>query len=199
MNERSFKRHGLRDPGSTRDLIERAALQLFLDQGIGDTSIREIAKLAGVSQGAMYNHYESKEQLAWELFAHGWSEMGQSLREIAHGRDDLASRLVDMIGYVFDYYDRDPQTVGYVFQSRHLHLHRITPKFPNPYLAFRLVIAEGIRKGEIPRRDPELMTSLVVGAVIQVTDSKLLGRLKKPLRDYTKETADRCLSLLKGP
>jgi AcrR family transcriptional regulator len=190
---------GLRDGGGTKDLIERAALRLFVEQGVGQTSIREIAQAAGVSQGAMYNHYVSKEELAWELFSRGWSEMGAALRDIAHGTDGIEAQLKAMIAYVFDYYDRDWLTVGYVFLTRHLHLRQITASMPNPYLAFRLVITDAMRHGEVPRRDAELMTTLVIGAVIQATDSKMLGRLKKPLKEYAAETSSRCLAMLQTP
>jgi len=53
----------------TKERIERTALQLFVERGVAETSVREIAEAADVSQGAMYNHYASKDELAWSLFA----------------------------------------------------------------------------------------------------------------------------------
>jgi AcrR family transcriptional regulator len=41
--------------------IEAAALDLFTKQGFHGTNIREIAEKAGVSQGAIYTYYSSKE------------------------------------------------------------------------------------------------------------------------------------------
>lgn len=182
----------------TKRKIERAALRLFVERGVAETSIREIAAQAGVSQGAMYNHYASKDELAWELFAAGWSEMGHELRLRAHENRSLEDKFRAMIRYVFERYDQDWVYVTYVFVSRHLHLRQVTPKMESPYMMFRLVIAEAIRKGEIRRQDPELATSLVVGAIIQVTDSKILGRLKGKLSRYADATASACLATLKG-
>ena len=70
----------------TRERIERSALRLFVEQGIAETSIREIARDAGVSQGAMYNHFVSKEELAWELFSENFSQIGHELRKVAAER-----------------------------------------------------------------------------------------------------------------
>ena len=48
-----------------KERVERAATELFAAKGIDGVSIAEIAALAGVSQGALYRHYASKEDLAW--------------------------------------------------------------------------------------------------------------------------------------
>ncbi|MEE9208885.1 MAG: TetR family transcriptional regulator, partial [Kiloniellales bacterium] len=59
----------MRNGTDTRERIERAALKLFATKGVAATSIRDIAKAAGVSLGAMYNHYPSKDDLGWLLFS----------------------------------------------------------------------------------------------------------------------------------
>lgn len=43
--------------------IEAAALELFTRQGFHGTNIRDIAEKAGVSQGAIYMYYQSKESI----------------------------------------------------------------------------------------------------------------------------------------
>ena len=102
----------MRDGRQTRERIERAALRLFVRGGVAETSIRDIAVEAGVSQGAMYNHYRSKDELAWHLFADNFSEIGAELRRIARGDAPLADRLRAMIGHVFELFDRDWETVS---------------------------------------------------------------------------------------
>ena len=189
----------MRDGTLTKERIERAALKLFVQNGVAETSIKEIAKEAKVSQGAMYNHYHSKEELAWELFAGGFSEIGLELRRLAKTQSTLQMKLRAMISYVFERFDKDWLSVSYVFMARHLHLRRVTPRMGNPYLAFRAVIANAMGHGEIPRRDPELAASLVVGAIIQVIDTKIFGRLKGNLSDRALITADSCTNLLLAP
>lgn len=183
---------------ATKERIEQSALRLFVERGIGETSIREIARHAGVSQGAMYNHYVSKEELAWELFSRNFSEIGQELRRIAAEHRDLGSKLHAMIRHVFRRFDEDWVLVRYVFFARHVHLNRVNRRLGNPYMVFRSVIAEAIRAGEIPRQDVELSTSMVTGAVIQTIDVKILDRLEGPLVQRAEAVATGCLRLLSG-
>lgn len=179
-----------------KEKVEAAAMRLFVERGLAETSIREIAAAAGVSQGAMYNHYRSKEELAWALFSASFSELGLDLRRVAQEQTTLAARLPAMIRYVFRRFDEDWVLVSYVFFARHQHLGRVTPRLANPYTVFRTVIAEGIRRGEIPRQDVELATSMVIGAAAQVIDTRILGRLGGRLLDVADASAAACIRLL---
>lgn len=50
--------------------IERAALQLFTRKGFHGTTVREIAKRAGVSMGKLYIYYKTKEDIFIDLVHH---------------------------------------------------------------------------------------------------------------------------------
>ncbi len=52
-------------------LIKQAALELFAIDGYYSTTIRLIAKKAGISKGLMYNYYNSKEEFLKEIFREG--------------------------------------------------------------------------------------------------------------------------------
>lgn len=51
------------DKLSTQDKILRSALQEFTEKGFLNASLRQIVKNAGVTTGAMYRYYQSKEAL----------------------------------------------------------------------------------------------------------------------------------------
>jgi AcrR family transcriptional regulator len=181
----------------TKERIERSAMRLFVERGFGETSIREIAIQAGVSQGAMYNHYVSKEELAWELFSRNFSQIGQELRQIAAEQGTIGAKLRDLVHHVFRRFDEDWVLVRYVFFARHQHLRRVNRRLGNPYMVFRTVIGEGVRNREIPRQDIELSTSMVTGAIIQTIDLKIISdRLEVPLAEYSDAVAAGCLRLL---
>ena len=48
---------------ANQEAIEEAALKLFVRQGYFGTSVRDIAKRAGVSLGNIYNYYPNKESI----------------------------------------------------------------------------------------------------------------------------------------
>ena len=47
----------------TKQAIEHAAYDLFMEQGFTATSMRQIAERAGLALGGIYNHYEGKEEI----------------------------------------------------------------------------------------------------------------------------------------
>jgi len=47
----------------TRQAIEDAAIELFVEQGYHATSMRQIAKRANLALGGIYNHFKSKDDL----------------------------------------------------------------------------------------------------------------------------------------
>ena len=183
----------------TKEAIERAALRLFVERGIAETSIRQIARAAGVSLGAMYNHYTGKEDLAWSLFSHNIYGLGAELRRLAHVKVDLARKLRSMITHVFERFDRDWVAVSYVFSSRHQYLRRMTRQGSNPFVVFRGVIADAVVRGEIPRQDLDMAASLVVGAIIQVIDTRIYWhwRVDRPLVESADQVAAACMRLVK--
>jgi len=51
-----------------KEKIINGALELFVEMGFDGTSISSIVKYSGVSNGAMYHHFTSKEELINEVF-----------------------------------------------------------------------------------------------------------------------------------
>ncbi|HEY1863179.1 MAG TPA: helix-turn-helix domain-containing protein [Roseiarcus sp.] len=56
-----------------REALLRAADRLFRERGIDGVGVAEIAKEAGLTHGALYAHFPSKEALAAEAFSHGFA------------------------------------------------------------------------------------------------------------------------------
>jgi len=180
----------------TKTAIEQAALRLFVERGIAETSIKQVARAAKVSQGAMYNHYVSKDELAWQLFARNFSEIGHALRHRAQEYPDLEGQFRAMVRYVFQRFDEDWLLVTYVFSARHHHLRRVDRRMGNPYLAFRNAISRAMKRRQIPRQDLDLAASLVTGAIIQVIDTRILCRIAGGLPEQADRVARALVGLL---
>ena len=48
---------------STKERINISAITLFVNKGIKETSIRDIVLEVGLTEGAFYRHYKSKDEL----------------------------------------------------------------------------------------------------------------------------------------
>ncbi|MEI9995034.1 MAG: helix-turn-helix domain-containing protein [Rhizomicrobium sp.] len=69
-----------------RDALLRAASRLFRKRGIDGVGVAEIAKAAGLTHGALYAHFPSKDALAAEAFSHGFEGNMAQVRARAGGR-----------------------------------------------------------------------------------------------------------------
>ena len=64
---------------NTAEAILTTARDLFVEKGLEGVSIRQIAKRVGVTPGAIYRHYESKEHLLAEVAETGIALFGDLL------------------------------------------------------------------------------------------------------------------------
>ena len=67
-----------------KQAILHAALTLFMKNGIQKVSIAEIAKEAGVSQVTIYNYFESKHQLTYDVFVYYIETASSQFEELVH-------------------------------------------------------------------------------------------------------------------
>ena len=65
----------------TRQRLVRAALELFTAQGYHDTTTPQISKKAGVAEGTIYRHFQSKQHLLNELYRGAARWAGKLVRD----------------------------------------------------------------------------------------------------------------------
>jgi len=166
----------MRDGTKTKEAIDRTAMRLFVEKGIAETTVRDIATAAGIAEGTLYRHYPSKEELAWQLFVGNFTAIGATLNELQRAETTVRAKLDAIIRHFCSVFEQDAVTFNYLFLARHQHMLRLTPRQPNPYLVFRAVVREGMAHGEIPKQDLDVATSMVMGLILQVIDARILGR-----------------------
>jgi hypothetical protein len=94
------------------------------------------------------------------------------------------------------FFDQDRTLFTYLLLSQHGHLQRVTEDMAHPVIVLRDVIADGIRRREIPGRDPEVLTAMVMGLVLQTALHKIYGRIQEPLADTADVLAASAWSVL---
>ncbi len=186
----------MRDGKKTKELISRTALALFVEQGITETTIRDIARAAGVAEGTLYRHYEGKDELAWELFSRNFQHFAQELEQLQEKYGTLREKLAAMIRQFCRFYDENPVLFNYLLLAQHAQLKKVTPDMPNPVAVVRNVIAQAMGRREVPAGDPEVLAAMVLGVVLQVATFKIYGRVTQPLSDLAETLIGACCQVL---
>jgi AcrR family transcriptional regulator len=162
---------------NTRDRIETAAVHLFVEKGVADTTVRDIAGALEMSEGALYRHFPSKEQLVWQVFERHYIEFAGRLLKLAEAESGTRDKLAAMIAGFCRAYDENPRLFRFLLFVQHDQLGKLAADAPTPVEAVRMVIARGIASGELPAQDADLATSLVFGVVLQPVQFAAYGRL----------------------
>jgi AcrR family transcriptional regulator len=161
----------------TRARIETAATRLFVKKGVAETSVRDIAREVGLSEGALYRHFESKDDLVWQAFESRYVAFAQELAQLAADATSGRNKLAAMIRGFCKAHDHNPTLFQFLLFVQHGQLSRLASDAPTPVTVMRAVIEAAIRGGEIPQQDADLASALVLGTVLQPATFAAYGRL----------------------
>lgn len=80
---------------ATADDIRHAALKQFAQSGYEMSTMRDIAASVGIKAASLYNHFDSKEEILWDLTRTAMCELAvsrdQALAEVANPAGQLAA------------------------------------------------------------------------------------------------------------
>jgi AcrR family transcriptional regulator len=173
----------------TRDRIEAAATRLFVEKGVAETGVRDIARTVEISEGALYRHFASKEELVWRLFERHYVEFAGRLVTLAESETTTRDKLRAMIRGFCHAHDENPTLFRFLLFVQHGQLGKLPPGTPTPVHAVRTVIERGIAAGEIPAQDPHLATALMFGIVLEPVQFAAYGELPSDLRSMADRLA----------
>jgi AcrR family transcriptional regulator len=185
----------------TRTHLLEAAVRLFARQGYEASSVAEICAAAGVSKGAFYHHFESKQALFLALLDEWLSRLDAAFSSVRQANTPVPQavvRMADMAGgmlassgvqlsIMLEFWMqayRDPQ----VWNAAAAPYHRYQQYFAG-------LIEEGVRQGTLRPVDPQLaarlLVSLSMGMLLQaVFDPKAT--------DWTQEARNTLQLLMDG-
>ena len=178
--------------------IEDTAIRLFASKGIKEVTIKDIAKEAGCSEGALYRHFIGKDEMAWELYSREVEKFVARVKDVLQGKEDFHSRLKSAVELFYSFFDDDPYTFAFILLSEHNFPKekKVSPSL-NPYNLVFEFIKEGAKKEILNIQDPELTAAMVLGLVLQPATLRALGRLKGQMRKKTNQVLKACLRVLK--
>lgn len=162
----------------TKRILFKTAIKLFAEKGYENTGIEEITAVAGYAKGALYYHFDTKEDLFDLMLEEGTKLLNNSIdlkfRRCNGALDKIKAILLVEVKTIITYEDFITvvinNTLGDTSRTRKCQ------KAVNNYVhRIEEVISEGIEEGVFYDKDPEAIAYGIFG----VTFSSLLYRLKQ--------------------
>lgn len=149
-----------------RQAVLDAAIRVLSERGYAGCSMSAVAAEAGVATGTIYRHFESKSELAVELFRTVVTREVDAVAEAARQPGDVVERTVAVMETFARRALKAPR-LAYALLAE-----PVDPAVDAERLVFRRAfrdlfaehIAEGVARGVLPAQDPQLTAAALVGA-----------------------------------
>ena len=185
----------------TRQRILESAVTCFSESGYDKTGVAKICRTAGISKGAFYHHFATKQALFLELLNHWLEGLDAGILHIREQASDVPTaltRIAAMVRQVFEVgQGKLPMFLAFLNQAAHDKA--IWSATISHYRRYQSIFAEiikgGVEEGSIADIDPDTaaktLVSLGVGLVLQ-------GTLDSDSTDWGMVTEDGVNLLLEG-
>jgi len=181
-----------RSSGTKQNILD-AATVCFAGRGYDATGVAEICQQAGVSKGAFYYHFESKESVFLELVENRLLELERVLVQEFSAADNVAEAMLALTDKIQVIIESNPLLLGlfrelWSHASRNPRVHKATIE---PYSRYKKIFADivqkGIDEGTFNQVDPDVagqfLLSLTSGLFMQAILSPFGENWGKLLHD----------------
>lgn len=184
-------------PITKLESIEKTAIQLFASYGIKQVTIKEIASKSKCSEGALYRHYKSKEEMAWELYKREVEIFGKKLRNILNSGLAFPDKLGSAVELFYKLFDEDQTKFSFILLSKYnfSKSRKIDPDL-NPFNLVTNLIKIAVKRNEINIDNPELYSAMILGLVLQPPTFVVSKRIKGKIGNTADAVTSSCLKVL---
>jgi AcrR family transcriptional regulator len=141
-----------------RKQIFDASVHLFLEKGFNETSMREIAKAAGMGKSTLYDYYQTKDDILVSYFEHEIDKITTQAEQIIQGNSTYSEKLRKIMQAHLNFLMDSKQT----FLKLTLEAQRLSQESQEHIQThrhayqdmLRSLIEEGIRQGEFRPVNP---------------------------------------------
>ena len=166
---------------TTRRAVLDAALELFIENGYAQVSIRNIAVKVEYSPAAIYSYFTSKDEIFFALAEEGFRLLG-ARGLIPSAADDPVEALRAAAWRFYEFSKEQPEYFALVFLDRHV------PRIGREYEQFafmsemkdriRSQIERAVAQGTFPSStQPDVAMRLLFAPVVGIVSWKLSQRL----------------------
>jgi AcrR family transcriptional regulator len=177
----------------TRSRILESAIKLFSKRGYNKASVDDICAEAGISKGAFYHHFESKQALFLALLD-GWLQTIDNAIEASRDKTapETFMQMTEAFPYIFETAGEGlPMFLEFWLQaSRDTKIWEasIAP-YQRYHKYFTSLIKKGVEEGSFVEMDPELTSRMIVSTAMGLFLQSMLdpkgAKWEKVARDST--------------
>lgn len=188
------------DPEDKARRIFSSARKLFVEKGYYRVSIPDIVRSSGVSTGAIYNLFGSKENLAKVLHKKTLGDFNEMFLKSLHGRETTQAKLQAFAEVVYELTEKDPAMMEYLLFMRHAEFIEDTAPvcFSEPFQVIRRIIAEGMERGDVKPGDVFLTAVSFTGAILRPAQLRIQCVLPDPLPTITDQLMTNAWAAIKA-
>jgi AcrR family transcriptional regulator len=157
-----------KDPNLIRDRREqliRAALEVFQEKGFHTTTVRDIGRVAGLTQGTIYNYVRSKEDILFLVCDRVIAEYISSMEEAVAATGDPAARLRAALRGVTRVMIEQSSAILLVYHESHnldrRSLRSLLTRVQGWINRFEELIADTVGADRLPKERRGLLTNIV--------------------------------------
>lgn len=184
-------------PITKLESIEKTAIRLFASYGIKQVTIKEIASKSKCSEGALYRHYKSKEEMAWELYKREVEIFGKKLRCILNSGLAFPDKLGSAVELFYKLFDEDQTKFSFILLSKYnFSKSRKIDLGLNPFSLVTDFIKIAVKRNEINIDNPELYSAMILGLVLQPPTFVVSKRIKGKIGNTAYAVTRSCLKIL---
>ncbi len=188
----------------TRRRVLDGALACFLQEGYEPTTIARIRERSGVSNGALFHHFASKEAIAAALYVEAISSYHEGLWELLASRPRSLRRAVrGTIAHQLEWIEAHPDLARFVYMRGHLDWDSpagadVAALNRELAAAFRSWLEPLVAAGEVRPMSTMMITAIVAGPAHAVARRWLAGHLSGSPLEHLDELADAAWAGLRG-
>lgn len=141
---------------SRRDILHTAA-RLFQERGYEATSMQDVASALDVSKGALYHHFQSKDEILFEIMNHGLDVFDEEVLNVVRPMPDPVERLraciARHIGMVLRGRDREITVILHENRTLPSRLRKLINARKKSYILFLEETIEAVQKQMATKND----------------------------------------------
>jgi len=99
-----------------QDIIE-ISIQLIADLGIQGFTIKNLSKRLGVTEGAIYRHFESKTDILFSILKAFQTESATTLESACSSKEPAMEEIAKIFAHHFNYFAERPAVAAVIFSE----------------------------------------------------------------------------------